>query len=177
MNTLFRVARAVLIPALLLVSCSFQAVQGQPDEQITSTVFSFGAVLGKPLTDQVVIDFLAEHHCTSAAQFQICEDAGMALIINLNQIVEAVYLYLNEAVGFRPYEGELPLGLKFYDTMGAVVYKLGRQGIGHDGAPDQACVPDHFHYQAVYKEAGVTILYNSPFADEDATIYAITVNS
>ena len=48
---------------------------------------------------------------------------------------------------------------------------------GMDGLPDDSFVPDHFHYQAVYKEAGVTILYNSPFADEDATIYAITVNS
>jgi hypothetical protein len=42
--------------------------------------------------------------------------------------------------------------------------------------PDEGSSPDHFHYWAVYKHLGMTIIYNSPFVDEDATIYAILVS-
>jgi hypothetical protein len=52
---------------------------------------------------------------------------------------------------------------------------LNRQGIGNNGLPDEARVPDRMHYWAFYKQAGVTIIYNAPFPDEDATIYAILV--
>jgi hypothetical protein len=92
-----------------------------------------------------------------------------------------VFLYLNKAKGFAPdekdftpYKGKLPLGLKFYDTMGAVEYKLKRQGVGNNGLPDSGATPDHVHYMASYRQAGITIIYNSP-PDEDAMIYAVFV--
>ena len=91
-------------------------------------------------------------------------------------IVRNVYLYLHNRDGFTPYKGELPFGLKFYDTMGSVQHKLNRQRIGQEGRPDESAVPDHFHYWAFYREASITIIYNSPYADEDATIYAIILN-
>jgi hypothetical protein len=165
-----------LLP-LLTVSCSLHTVQIQPEEQVTKNTVSYVNLLGKSLTDRVVADFIASNNCSSAAQYQLCEDAGVALLIDLHQIVQTVYLYLNNAEGFGPYKGELPFGLKFYDTMGAVEYKLRRKGVGRAGLPNSGDTPDHLHYQANYQQVGMTIIYNSPSGeDEDATIYAILVN-
>jgi hypothetical protein len=91
-------------------------------------------------------------------------------------VVQTVYFYLNNVDGFSSYQGELPLGLKFYDTMGGVEYKLKRQGIGKDGLPDEGESPDHQHYNVTYRQAHLTIIYNSPAEDEDASIYAILVS-
>ena len=44
------------------------------------------------------------------------------------------------------------------------------------GLPDEASSPDHIHYWAVYKELGLTVIYNSPGVDEDAYIYAILLS-
>ena len=44
------------------------------------------------------------------------------------------------------------------------------------GVPDEASSPDHIHYWAVYKQLGMTVIYNSPGADEDAYIYAILLS-
>jgi hypothetical protein len=38
-------------------------------------------------------------------------------------------------------------------------------------------VPDRMHYRAIYHEAGLTSVYNSPFPDEDASIYAILLST
>jgi hypothetical protein len=43
------------------------------------------------------------------------------------------------------------------------------------GLPDEGSSPDRMHYWAVYKRLNITIVYNSPLADEDAYIYAILV--
>jgi hypothetical protein len=128
------------------------------------------------VTDDVVTDFASAQRCSSANQFLLCQTAGMALWIDSNQVVETVYLYLNHVDGFAPYNGELPYGLKYYDIMGAVEYKLKKHGLGNHGLPDEGGTPDHLHYWATYHQAGMTIIYNSPSAeDEDATIYAILV--
>ena len=112
-----------------------------------------------------------------ANQFQICKDAGVALWLNSDQIVETVYLYLNNAEGYGPYQGVLPFGLKFYDVREAVEYKLRRQGIDQDGIPDTHETPDHIHEWASYKQAGLTIIYNPASDDEaGATLYAILVS-
>jgi hypothetical protein len=177
MNVFIRILRLFAILPLLIVSCTLHTVQAQPEGQFTKNIAPYTNLLGKSLTDKVVVDFIASNNCSSAAQFQLCEDAGVALLIDVNQIVETVYLYLNNAEGFGPYKGELPFGLKFYDIMGAVEYKLKRQGVGHAGLPDRGETPDHLHYRATYQQVGMTIIYNSPSAeDEDATIYAILVS-
>ena len=43
------------------------------------------------------------------------------------------------------------------------------------GLPDETGTPDHMHYRAVYKQLGMTVMYNTPDKDEDAYIYAIVV--
>lgn len=177
MNKLYKSLVNLTAIALFISACGVRAAQTQPEEQKTPRVALYEDVLGKSLTDQQVMDFLATNHCSSAAVFQLCKDVGMALLINVNQIVETVYLYLNNAEGFGSYQGELPFGLKFYDTMGAVEYKLKRRGVGNAGLPHSGDTPDHLHYWANYQQASLTIIYNSPSAeDEAATIYAILVS-
>jgi len=177
MNVFIRRLRLFAVVPLLIVSCSLHAVPGQPEEQVTKNAASYVNLLGKSLTDRAVADFIVNNNCLSAAQFQLCEDVGVALLINLHQVVQTVYLYLNNTEGFGPYQGELPFGLKFYDTMGAVEYKLRRKGVGRAGLPDSGDTPDHLRYQANYQQVGMTIIYNSPSAeDEDATVYSILVS-
>jgi hypothetical protein len=162
---------------LFITACSVQTVQAQPEDQIAPQTVTYKDILGKPLNDQAVTEFLTINHCSGAAQFELCEEIGVALLIASDQVVKTVYLYLNNADGFVPYKGELPFGLKFYDTMGAVEYKLKRQRVGAAGLPDRVETPDHLHCWATYQQAGMTIIYNSPSAeDEDATIHAILVS-
>ena len=177
MNTFIHKLHIFAVLPLLIVSCSLYTVPAQPDAQAARASVPYKEMLSKSLTDEVVANFVLSNHCSSAAQFQLCNDMGVALSINTDQIVETVYFYLNNVEGFSPYKGELPFGLKFYDTMGAVEYKLKRKGVGSAGLPDSGDIPDHLHYWANYQQAGMTIIYNSPSAeDEDATIYAIHVS-
>ena len=174
MNTLARVFYIFSAISLVLNGCAAlpaQARQEKPKAAVYETI------IGKSLTDKVVADFISSNNCSSADQFWICTSMGMALWIDSNQVVETVYLYLNKTDDFKPYKGELPYGLKFYDSLGAVEYKLRRRGVGNGGLPDIGVTPDHLHYRAIYQEAGLTIIYNEPFPDEDATIYAILVAS
>ena len=173
MDKFYRYLCVLASIALLISSCSSQAVQTQ---QAALKPSYYQDLLGKPLNDKLVVELVTTNHCILATQYELCKEIGMALWVNSNQLVETVYLYLNNVDGFAPYRGELPLGLKFYDTLGAVEYKLKRQNIGNDGRPDESGVPDRLHYWATYKQHGVTIIYNSPFADEDATIHAILVH-
>jgi hypothetical protein len=162
---------------LLIISCSLHTVQAAQAEQTRPKIVTYKDVLGKSLNDQAVTDFIAINNCSSAQQFQLCESIGVALLIASDQTVETVYLYLNNVEGFAPFKGELPFGLKFYDTMGAAEYKLNKMGVGNAGLPDSGDTPDHLHYWANYQHAGMTIIYNSPSAeDEDATIHAILVS-
>jgi len=177
MNLFIRILRLFATLPLLIVSCTLHTVQAQPAGQVSKNTAPYANLLGKSLTDKVVADFIASNNCSSAAQFQLCEEVGVALLINLHQMVETVYLYLNNAESFGPYHGDLPFGLKFYDTMGAVEYKLKRKGVGNAGLPDSGETPDYVHYRANYQQVGMTIIYNSPSAeDEDATIHAILVS-
>ena len=176
MNALLKVFRILAIIPLLLSGCAMLPAQTGEKERADSNSTVYGSILGKPVSHHIVADFVASNQCSSADQFLLCETVGMALWTDSNQVVETVYLYLNNADGFEPYKGELPFGLKFYDNMAAVEYKLDRQGVAIAGLPDLIAVPDHVHYRATYHQAGMTILYNSPFPDEDATIYAILVS-
>jgi hypothetical protein len=174
MNKLYRCLWVLALITLYVNACSIQSVQAVQDSPKSLT---YKDLLGKSLNDKAVINYINANNCTSAEQFQLCNHMGVALLIGSDQTVETVYLYLNNAEGFSPYKGELPFGLKFYDTMGAVEYKLKRQGVGAAGLPDSVETPDHLHCWATYQQAGMTVIYNSPSAeDEDATIHAILVS-
>lgn len=175
-----KLSRYILIIIPLLVSaCASQAIQA---EQPPAKSLSYMDLLGKPLNDEKVVNLLKTNNCTNADQFQLCKDTGIALWLSPGQKVEQIYLYLNNVDGFASYQGELPLGLKFYDTMGAVEYKLrrleatGNSSGGKSRMNFEGRSPDRMHYWVDYEPHGFTVIYNSPFADEDATIYAILLH-
>jgi hypothetical protein len=176
-------ALVLAVLSLLLMACSPQAAPMEPKANNIPEPASYQAVLGKSLSDKDVADFMAINNCSSAAQFQLCQDAGMAFWIDPDQIVDTVYLYSRNAKGFSKYKGKLPFGLTFYDPMWQVEQKLSNlneddtsQVSWNTGLPDEASSPDHIHYWAVYKELSMTIIYDSPGADEDAYIYAILLS-
>lgn len=181
--TLSGLALVLAVLSLLLMGCSLHASQMEPKANSVPEAASYQTVLGKFLNDKDVADFMTLNNCSSAAQFQVCKDAGMAFWIDPNQIVDTVYLYSRNAEGFRKFRGNLPFGLTFYDPMWQVEQKLSNlneddtsQVSWNSGLPDEASSPDHIHYWAVYKELGLTVIYNSPGADEDAYIYVILLS-
>lgn len=175
MSTRFNVFSILIAISLLISGCGALPAQIRQEERAVSKAPVYESILGKSLNDDVVTDFITGNSCSRVEQFLLCKTVGMALWTDSNQVVETVYLYLNNTNGFAAYVGELPFGLKFYDTLGGVEYKLNRQGVGNAGLPDVGATPDHRHYRAIYYQAGMTVIYNTPFADEDATIYAILV--
>ena len=181
MNTLCRTLVIFVAISLLTSACGGRLVQAESAKGTVVAVISYQVVLGKSLSDPDVADFIASNHCAPAAQFQLCKDIGVALWVDANQTVNTVYLYAGDAESFRRYRGELPYGLTFYDPMWRVQEKLmdpnSANPLYQAGLPDETGTPDHIHYLAVYKELGMTVMYNSPGKDEDAYIYAIVVYS
>lgn len=181
MIQLFKIL-GLIVFTLFTTSCSTGLLQTEPMEQTPEKVPLYQLLLGKPLTDHVVADFISSNHCSVTEPYVFCKAAGIDLLVDSDQIVASVFLYLNKASGFVPnegdytaYKGELPFGLKFYDTLEAVEHKLKQQGVGNEGRPDSGTIPDRMRYVATYNEEGITIIYNSD-RDEDPTIHAILVN-
>ncbi|HSL45014.1 MAG TPA: hypothetical protein VK897_16400 [Anaerolineales bacterium] len=181
MNKLFKSLSLLAVIAFFAAACIppvvdvARAAPAQPSYQTT---------LGKSVRDKTVSDFIASNSCTQAGAFQLCQPAGLALWTDENRIVKAAYLYLENSEGFAPYKGVLPLGLVQNDTMADVEQKMGQPRVPHapqagwePGLPDYGNSPDRMHYWAVYKRFGMTVIYNSPSAnDKNATIHTIIVN-
>ena len=182
MNQLFKALSTLAVIVLFTTACGAQAVQAEPLRADKMATDNYQTMLGKLLSDKDVADFMIANNCLSEAQFQVCRDAGMAFWIDPNQIVDTVYLYSRNAEGFRKFNGKLPFGLTFYDPMWQVQQKLSNLNeddqatVWNAGLPDEASSPDHIHYWAFYKELGLTVIYDSPGADEDAYIYAILLS-
>ena len=184
MNKLFELLSILAALALFATACAAQVVQAQPVDRGVANAAAYEAVLGKSLHDQDVADFIASNRCSGTGQFQMCNEAGMALWIGESQNVEIAYLYPNKTPDFEAYKGKLPLGLAFNDTMADVEDWFGQPKVEHapqagwvPGLPDESGTPDHIRYWATYERFGVTIIYNSPSAaDKGATIHTILVN-
>ena len=179
MNTLSKTLLIFAVISLLTSACGGRLVQAESSEATTVQIISYQAVLGKPLSDPDVADFIDSNHCTAVDKFQLFKDTGLALWTDAEQIVEMVYLYSGNGDGFRRYRGELPYGITFYDPMWRVHEKLmdpnSSNPLYQAGLPDETGTPDHMHYRAVYKQLGMTVMYTTPGEDEDAYIYAIVV--
>ncbi len=183
MNKLFKTLSILAAIAFLSTACGARAVRAQTENKAALKEASYAPMLGKPLASQEVADFLAANNCAPAASFQLCKSVGMAFWMDNQQVIKTAYLYLNPTGGFKPYQGSLPYGLTRFDTMVSVQQKFGQpvevhapQAGWEPGLPDEAGSPDHLHYWAIYRRFGVTIVYDSPGADEDALLYAILVS-
>jgi hypothetical protein len=177
MDKLFKSLSILAAIALFITACSAQVIQAQPEEK--GAVYQ--VILGRSLNDKDVTDFIASNNCSPVGEYQLCNDAGIAFWGDSNQLVKIVYLYSGTADGFRRYRGDLPFGLSFYDPMWRVEEKLrdldSDDALQQAGLPEEGSSPDHFHYWAVYKRLGMTVIYNSPAADQDAYIYAILLSN
>jgi hypothetical protein len=180
MNKIFKTLSLLAMFAFFATACvpqTVDVVQAAPAD------VGYQATLGKVVSDKTVADFIASNSCSRSGSFQICQSAGVVLWTDADQIVKTAYLYVTESDGFAAYMGELPAGLMSKDTMANVEEKLGQPKDVHalqagwqPGLPDEGGSPDHFHYWAVYKRFGLTVIYNSPSAgDKNATIHAILV--
>ena len=184
MNKRFQILTVFAAIGLFAIAFGIIAVQAQSAERAVPEAATYEAILGKSLEDADVANFIARNRCSSKGPFQLCNAAGMALLIGEGQKVKTVYLYPNTIADFAAYKGTLPLGLSANDTMASVEEKFGQPKVQHapqagwePGLPDESGTPDHTHYWAMYKRFGVTIVYNSPSAtDKGATIYAILVS-
>jgi hypothetical protein len=181
MNKLFKTLSLLAAIAFFATACAPQMVdvaQAAPAEA------GYEAVLGKSVSDQNVADFIDSNDCTQSGSLQLCRPAGMALWTDEDKVVKSAYLYVSNVNGFASYKGVLPLGLAANDTMASIEQKLSQPVEIHapqagwmPGLPDEGSSPDHFHYWAVYKRYGVTIIYNSPSpSDKGATIHAVLVS-
>jgi hypothetical protein len=177
MNKLFKTFSLLAAIALVSVGCSVYVVQAQPGDQAPSKPAPYEALLGKSLTDQEVIDFIAMNRCSSVERLRLCKEMGLVLGVNSDQVVETVFLNLEDTDGFSAYQGKLPFGLNINDSREAVEATLKEQRVG-TGAPNAEGPFDHTHCWATYYAAGMTIIYNSPSADDkNATMHAIIVGS
>lgn len=181
MNKLFQTLSLLAALALFATACIPAAVdiaQAAPAE------VNYQAVLGKPVGAEEVADFITSNNCTSSGQFQLCQSVGLALWTDTNQIIKTAYLYVNASENFSAYKGKLPLGLASSDTMASVEEKLGQPKVQHApqagwqlGLPDEGGSPDHIHYWAIYRRFGLTVVYNTPSAnDKNATVHSILIN-
>ena len=177
MNKFFKNLSIFATLALFATACGAQTVQDQSEEKGAA----YQATLGKSLNDEDVVNFITSNNCSPVSQFQLCSEAGIALWSDANQIVKMVYLYSGNTDGITRYQGDLPFGLSFYDPMWRVEEKLrdldSDDALRQAGLPEEGSSPDHFHYWAVYKRLGMTVIYNSPAADQDAYIYAILLSN
>ena len=184
MNKRFQILMTFVAITLFAATFGALVVQAQTSERAVPEAASYEAVLGKSLEDADVADFIASNRCSSTDRFQLCNAAGMALLIGEGQTVETVYLYPSTIADFAAYKGTLPLGLSANDTMASVQEKFGQPRVQYapqagwePGLPDESGTPDHTHTWATYKRFGVTIVYNTPSAtDQGATVYAILVS-
>jgi hypothetical protein len=180
MNKLFTTFSILVAIALFTTACGAQIAQAAEPAPVA---VGYQAILGKSVSEQPVANFV-DSNCTQSGSYQFCRSAGLALWTDKNHIVRLAHLYINNAEGFATYKGELPFGLAANDTMADVEWKLGSPKEVHapqagrePGLPDEGYSRDLTYYWAIYKRFGLTVIYNTPAAnDKDATIYAILIS-
>jgi hypothetical protein len=171
MSKLYWYCLTLVVSALFITSCSAQSVQA------ASKPAPYEALLGQALTDQPLIDFIATNDCSAVEQLRLCHETGLALGLDSNGVVETIFLYLEDTDGFTAYQRELPFRLKTNDSREVVETKLKEQRVG-TGTANEEGLFDRTHCWATYYAAGMTIIYNSPSADDrNATMHAIIVEN
>jgi hypothetical protein len=180
LNTWFRISNILALLSLCISGCAIQTVEAQPASVATAIPLGYQIILGKSVHDQAVVNFLADNHCSTSVQFELCKEVGMSFWIDSNQQIGTAYLYSGNADGFQRYRGKMPYGITFYDPMWLVQEKLSALDKDNQsqktGLPDEADSPDHIHYWAAYKQLGLVLIYDTGIADPDAYIYAVLVS-
>jgi len=170
--------------SVFVILVFFTSFNRSQTTQAAPVAIDYEILFYRSLDDRLVANFVASNHCTSSGKFQLCKSAGIAMQVDRHRIIEQIYLYVDGTNGFSVYGGELPFGITHDDTMGIVEQKLGyprvpqRPDLGWEPRlPDSGRSPDHIHYWATYERLNLTIVYNSPIAqDKNAGIHMILVH-
>jgi hypothetical protein len=175
MGLLYRYVYLVVAITISMTACSARSVQNhQTGDDVSKSPLS-DLFMQKSVTDKAILDFLAANKCHRLNQFQMCEEIGMTLETNANQVIESVFIYLKNTESFNTYKGELPFNLELDDSRETVESKLRQQRVG-TGVPNERGQFDRTHCWATYYSAGMTIIYDSPSADDRAArMHAIVV--
>jgi hypothetical protein len=175
MGQLYRYACLLAAMVFFITACNARSIQRERAGEDVSKSLISDMYMGKSLTENAIADFLVVHQCHRLNQFQICEEMGMALETSADQVIETVFIYLKNIDGFSAYTGELPFGLESSDTRETVESKFRQQRVG-TGTPNERGLLDRTHSWATYYSAGMTIIYESPSADDrSAKMHAILV--
>lgn len=179
MNKFYKTLTVVGFLVLVGVLFVARGAQATPLEQ-PAEASSYQALLGKPLNDQNVADFMAANHCSAMGRYQICGSTGIAFEVDQAQKVKTVLLFPGRSETFAAFHGELPYGLQWTDNMTIAGQKLNVASSTHylqqAGLPGENGTPENIRLWVNYPQAGITIVYNTQSADStQATIHAILV--
>jgi hypothetical protein len=180
MNRFLKSLSFVFLAAFVAIALGALATQAAAVEPSVSPAADYQALLGKPLGDKYVADFIAANYCASAGQYELCGLAGIALGVDRDQKVETVFLFPGRANGFARFQGELPYKLTWKDSLASATRKLGVSPdatyLQQAGLPNESGTPDNIRLWVVNEDLGVTIVYNAlSAADKNATLHAILI--
>ena len=180
MNKNYPLFSIVVVIVLFAIAFGTLVVQAEHLERPASLVPNYHRMVGQSLADKAVADFIAANHCTSANQYQLCEATGIALAMNGDRTIKTLVLFPGRTNGFAAFRGELPLNLRWNDSLASVNRKLGvspdETFLQEAGLPNESGIPENIRLWAVYEEAGVTVIYNTLSADsQSASIHAILI--
>ena len=105
----------------------------------------------------------------------------VGLIVVMALVMLALGAQVVQALRDAAAPEKLPYGLTARDTMADIEQKLGQPMVTfapeagwEPGLPDEGGSPDHMQYWAIYRRFGLTVVYNTPSAeDKSATVQAI----
>ena len=101
MDQLFKIL-GLMVFTFVTASCSPGFLRMEPTDQAAAKVPVYKVLLGKSSTDKVVAEFIDGNHCSVTKPYVFCREVGMDLLVDSNQIVVSVFLYLNKASGCMP---------------------------------------------------------------------------
>jgi len=168
----------IVLSVIVLLSAVYKVQTTQ-----ASVPVDYQLALYASLDDQSATGYFVAHNCSVTGDFRLCPESGLAFQVDDVGLIRQVYFYIQQDNGFSPFSGKLPFDIEVSDTMADVQHKLGHPMVpqmpmlGWElGLPSHGGTPDHIHYWAVYEQYNLTIVYNTPLADDlNASIYIILI--
>jgi hypothetical protein len=177
MNRLFKFLSVLFVVTVLVAAYRVQTTQA-------SIAVDYQVALYHSLDDHSAASYFVAHNCTATGDFRACPESGVAFQVDERGLIRQVYFYVQQGDGFSPFSGELPFGIDASDTMADVQRKLGHPKVPQipmlgwePELPSYGGSPDHIHYWAVYEQYSLTVVYNTPLANDlNASIQLILIS-
>lgn len=93
----------------------------------TQRALSYRDFLGKTLENDAVVEFILRNNCYYGMGNYACKSQGIELGVTMvKRQIRTVFMYRQGVEGYKQYKGELPLGLRWTDTLASVEARLGQ---------------------------------------------------